>query len=295
MSEFAVNCTVNISSTGKPACGLDAGRVVGHILCTQGTEFATGALAKVLANWTTLIQANTAYPIPLSWKQEYAQNEEQEATGSGGKTKVLYSLVGRDKFFIPYDILTNDYVANLKSLNNGTWGIFTIHENGYIGGKSSDGTKFQAIDADIRILSRNKATDEDGGDIPYTVQLDSVDDVDLFGQHVKPTDFNPKTDLDGLLDVDIVVSGTPTASELILVLDTVLNDVVVTDFVIDDFLLLKASDSSEQAPDSLTEAVDGTYVLVTTGGVSGTASLQIPSAMTTEGFKSAGAISYSIS
>lgn len=290
MSDFTVDCTVNISETGKPACGLDVGRVVGHILCAQGTEFATGDLAKLLANWTTLIQANTAYPIPLSWKQEYAQNEDQEVTGSGGKTKVLYSLVGKDKFYIPYDILTNDYVANLKSLNNrGNWGVFDVTENGYIGGKSSDGTKFQAIDANVRFLSRNKASDEDGGDMPYTVQYDSVDDKDLYGQHIKPTDFNPKTDLDGLLDVDLAIVGNPTASTLVVTAKTALNGIPVSDLVLGDFLF-----TTSGTPDSVAESPDGTYTFTDTDLSSGSISLQIPASMTAKGYKSSGAVSFTV-
>lgn len=278
-----VTCSTVINNTGQSDCSVDIGYVIGHVLAPRGTSFATTDAAKILANWTTLIQADSGtriYPIPPSVFQEFTPNEAQYETLSRGNEYFLYTLMNKDRFKISAKLMTPIFLENMESLNNGIWGVFEITSNGYIIGKTSDGTTFEAVDADVRIEQQDKATSEAGAHLPYTVRIVNADDRTNFVSWVKPTAWNPATDLEGLLDVNLAVSGTPSATELIVTASTALNAKAVTGLVLADFLF-----TTSGTPDSVNESPDGTYTFTDTDLASGSVSLKAPSAMTTPGYE----------
>jgi hypothetical protein len=286
MAGFPITCSTLIKNTGLSDCNVDVGFDVGHVFVPRGTEIDTEANAKLLATWQTLIQADVGtriYPVPPSVKQEPTADEPVYETLSQGAEQYLYTNTNKDRFFISASILTPTFVSNMNSLNNGIWAAYAFTSNGFIRGKSIDGVKFLPMDCTVRIEPQRKATDAEGAHLPYTVRFDDYKDWNENGAIVDPV-FNPSTDLEGLVNVNLAVSGTPTATELILVATTELNDIAVTGLVVADFLI-KTAAGAEQAPSSVTESPTGTYTFVTSGQVTGTANLQLPSAMTTEGYE----------
>lgn len=177
-------------------------------------------------------------------------------------------------------------------MNNGIWAVYEYTSTGHILGKSIDGIKFLPRYATVHIEQQDKGTPEAAADLPYTVQLVNDKDRTDFVAWIEP-DFNPATDLEGLMDVDIAVTGTPSATAIVAVLTTTLNNIAVDGFVVGDFLIL-LDNGTEQAPNSVTEEPAGTYTFDCTGQDDGSISLQIPSAMTTEGYESSGAVEFDI-
>jgi hypothetical protein len=289
---FEITCSELIKNTGQSDCSVDVGFDMGHILVPRGTEIATETAAKTLSTWTTLIQADSGtriYPLPMSVKQEPTQDEAVYETLSQGAEAYLYTNTSKDKFYISNRIITPQFNINMQALNSGNWACYVVTSNGYIKGKSTDGTKFLPMNCDFRVLPQQKATDAEGAHLPYTVRLDDYEDWNLYGAAVKPTAFNPKTDLEGLLDVDLAVSGTPNATTLVITVATDLNSKAVTGLVLADFVF---TDSG--TPDSVAEDPDGTYTFTDTDLATGSADLKAPSAMTTTGYESTGSVSWTI-
>ena len=67
------------------------------------------------------------------------------------------------------------------------------------------------FDCSFRVLPQNKATDAQGAHLPYTVRLTSYEDWNVYGTAVKPSTWNPLTDLEGLLDVNLTAGAVATA------------------------------------------------------------------------------------
>lgn len=290
-----VECATELKNTGLSKCSVDTGFVIGHILVPRDTEFDTKALAQDVANWQTGIQAAVGsrfFPLAPSIIQEPTPNEAVYQELSQGKQKFLYTKVGKDLFKLDSELMTPLFLQNIESMNNGIWAVYEYTSTGHILGKSIDGIKFLPRYATVHIEQQDKGTPEAAADLPYTVQLVNDKDRTDFVAWIEP-DFNPATDLEGLMDVDIAVTGTPTSSEIVVKLTTALNNIPVDGFVVDDFLILK-DNGDTQDPDSLVEDPDGTYTITATSQADGTISLQIPSAMTTEGYESSGAVEFDV-
>lgn len=281
-----VTCATELKNTGLSKCSVDLGFVIGHILVPRDTEFATKALAQDVANWQTGIQADAGsrfYPLAPSIIQEPTPNESIYQDLSQGRQKFLYTKIGKDVFKLDSEIMTPLFLQNIESLNNGIWAVYEYTSTGFILGKSVDGVKFLPRYATVHIEQQDKGTAEAAADLPYTVQLVNDKDRTDFVAWIEP-DFNPATDLEGLLDVGFVVSGSPSITELIVLATTALNGLAVTGAVLADFLVLKTNGDS-QTPDSVSESPDGTYTFVDTDLATGTLNFQAPSAMTLESYE----------
>lgn len=296
---YEITCSTVLKNTGQSDCVIVPGFDQMHILVPRGTEIATETAAKTLSTWTNLIKAAVGtriFPLPASVKQEFTQDEPVYEALSQGAESYLYTNTSKDTFYIDSEIVTPQFNINAQALNNGVWACYVVTSNGYIKGKSVDGTKFLPMNCQFRVLPQRKATDAEGPHLPYTLRLDSYEDWNLYGAAVKPTEFNPLTDLEGLLDVNLATSGTPSSSEIIIDVTTDLNSIGVTGLAVGDFSFLKDSDGSTQTPDSMTESttVNGRYTFDFTGLVTGTVDLVAASALTVAGYESTGSISYTI-
>lgn len=299
MSDYAITCDTLIKNTGNSDCSVLYGYDKKHILVPRGTEIADADTAALLATWTTGINAASSSryrPLMSSWRIEPTQDEPVFQPGAEGAEEYLYTNANKDTFYLQGSRITPVLNSNYQSLNNGQWAAYIVTSNGYIKGKSIDGTKFLPIDVDFRMLPQRKATDSEGPELAYTVRMDSTDDWNLYGAAIKPSSWNPLTDLEGLLDVDLSISGTPTSTEIIVDINTNLNDVGVTGFAVADFLFYKTSDDTVQTPDSMTESttVDGRYTFVFTALVSGYVTLKAPSAASQQGYESTGSVTFTI-
>lgn len=301
-NNYAVQCSTLLGNVGTSECTIITGFVKGHILVPQDFEIDTVANAELLATWITARKAaigSRAFPLPPAVKPEFTQDEAVYEDLGEGDESYLYTNTGKDIFYIDSTIVTPTFNANMQKLNNGVWSCYEVTSNGWIRGKSIDGTKFLPKKCKVRVLPQRKATDSEGSHLPYSVRILSYEDTNVYGAAIKPTDWNPVTDLlgEGLLDVNLTISGTPTSTEIIVDVKTDLNSIGVTDLVIGDFSFLKSSDGSTQTPDSMTESttVDGRYTFVFTAAVTGTVDLVVASSLTVDGYESNGSTTYTIS
>lgn len=296
---YEITCSELKKNTGISNCVIVPGFHKKHIFVPRGTEIATETLAETLSTWTDLTHAGTAtraYPLPGAVKPEFVQDEPVfEDLGEGNEAYVRTNT-SKDTFYINAEIVTPTFNANVQALNNGVWACYIVTSNGYILGKSTDGTKFLPFNCSVRVLPQNKATADQAPHLPYTVRLESYEDWNLYGAAVKPTAFNPLTDIDGLLDVNLTISGTPSSSEIIVDVKTDLNADGVTDLVIGDFSFLKDSDGSAQTPDTMTEStsVDGRYTFDFTGLVDGTVDLVVPASLSIDGYEASSETSFTV-
>lgn len=296
---YPITCSTVLKNIGQSDCVIVPGFDQMHILVPRGTEIADQSTAETLSTWTNLIKAAVGtriYPLPASVKQEFTQDEPVYESLSQGAESYLYTNTSKDTFYIDSQIVTPQFNINMQALNNGVWACYVVTSNGYIKGKSTDGTKFEPMNCTFRVLPQRKATDAEGPHLPYTLRLDSYEDWNEYGTAIKPTTWNPLTDLEGLLDVDLTISGTPSSTEIIVDVKTNLNEIGVTGLAIGDFSFIKASDSSAQTPDSMTESttVNGRYTFVFTAAVTGSVDLAAASALTVAGYESTGSESFTI-
>lgn len=294
---YPITCSTLIKNTGESSCSVNYGKDVKHILVPRGTEISTAANAILLATWTTGINAVSASryrPIMTSWRSEFTQDEPVFQTGDYGAEDFLYVTSAKDVFYLQGSKITPKFNANMQSLSNGSWAVYTVTSNGYIKGKTVDGVKFLPIPCTFRMLPQRKNTDAEGAELAYTIRMDSTDDWNLYGAAVKPTDWNPKTSLTGLLDVNLAIVGTPSATEVVVSVLTDLNSDAVSTFAVGDFLFYKTSDDTAQTPESMT-VVNGVYTFVFTSAVGGYVNLKAPSAASIKGYESTGSVTFTIS
>lgn len=297
---YAITCATLIKNTGHSDCSVNYGKDTMHILVPRGTEIATATLAETLATWTTGINAVSASrfrPLMPAWRSEFTQDEPVFQTGDYGDEEYLYTNANKDTFYLKGSRITPKLNSNYQSLSNGQWAAYIVTSNGYIKGKTTDGVKFLPINVSFRMLPQRKNTDAEGAELAYTIRVDSVDDWNLYGAAVKPTAWNPKTDLEGLLDVNLSVNGTPSGTAIEIDVKTDLNDLGVSGFAVGDFLFYKTSDGTAQTPESMTASttVAGRYAFVFTALVTGTVTLKAPSAASIKGYESTGAVAFTIS
>lgn len=292
---YEITCSELKKNTGISNCVIVPGFHKKHIFVPRGTEIDSEDLAKTLSTWTTLTQAgwaSRALPLPGAVKPEFVADEPVfEDLGEGNEAYVSTNT-SKDTFYINAEIVTPQYNANIQALNNGVWACYIVTSNGYIIGKSTDKVKFLPFNCSVRVLPQNKATATEAAHLGYTVRLESYEDWNLYGAAVKPTEFNPLTDITGLLDVNLELAESATALKAVIDVKTDLNADGVTSLAIGDFSFLKDSDGSAQTPESMTESatVDGRYTFVFTALVDGTVDLVAASALTESGYESTGSI-----
>lgn len=285
---FSVTCTSSQNNTGEPRCGDDMGYPKKFVFVPRGTEFATEAAAKVLANWTTLINsasADRAYPFPVIFKSEPAADEPVYEDGLGGQSIFVALKAGKSKYQFTLNSIC--YAKKLQSFNDNTWAVFIITSTGKIlGVTDSTGLKFQPQNCVLRVDSPILPTDTTTGKIPITLQMVNPALFNTNGVVLDPSaTFDPETQLLGIQDV-YLTGATPTATTWAVTVKTRCDNVAVSGLVAGDFTVLKGV-----TPVSVTaaETADGVYTL-TYSTQSGDLTCQLKNQpdMTTNGYEDAG-------
>jgi len=298
-NNYAVSCSTVLKNVGLSDCVMNAGFDQMHILVPRGFSIATKTLAETLSTWTDAIKAavgSRIYPLAPSVKQEFSQDEAVYEALSQGAEAYLYTNTLKDTFYISAELITPTFNSNMQHLNNGVWACYIVTSTGMILGKSSDGIKFEPFNCSFRVLPQRKATDAEGAHLPYTLRLESYADRNLYGAVVQPTDWNPLTSLEGLLDVNLTLVGSATATDIVVDVKTDLNAIGVTGLAAADFSFIKASDGTAQTPTGMTESttVNGRYAFTFAAAVTGSVNLVAASALTVPGYESTGSLSFTI-
>jgi len=282
-------------NTGMQKCTGSLGGVKGFVLVPAGTEIDTKANAELLATWTAGINAVKAdrwFPFPIAFKVEDVSTEEKWVEGSFGQRDMVERGAYALKMTLPRMGKYNEQQLQLHN-NKTDLGVFLIKSDGAIEGYSSDGVKFQAIDlSEFYISKPTLAVGEDASRLMVNLEFANTEQYAQYGVAIKPTTFNPLSQLLGIMDV-MLEATLPTATSVKITVTNYADGGAVVGLVAGDFVM--TDDGAAVTLTTVTDNSDGTYSVVnpTVGGVIDVNLKQQP-AMATAGFESIGSVTYTI-
>lgn len=298
-NDYAIACNSNKANTALDKLCQDIGAIKGYIVCPWSYEIDTAANAKLEATWITGIQAPVSdriYPFPEVFLME---DNSEEAVYQEGSISSLFVRDGKVNYSFTHESSRYKHAA-LKTHSNQKVSVYLIDQQGRIHGVSSDGVKFEAIN--LATFTVEKLKINNGTDATTTKVTMIFDDSLKFQLNpaiIKPADWNAN-DLEGLCDVLLTESGTPTLSEVIIDAEVWRTGDPVLGFSEtpgEDWTVKNAS-GVEQSPTDITDNGDGTYTFsfgtpLTAGTY--TFNLLAPNLMTTKGYESKEAVSVTLS
>jgi hypothetical protein len=295
-NSFAINCAANEKNTGLSKLCQDIGTIVGYIVCPANYEIDTAVNAKLLATWTTAIQAakgDRVYPFPAVFLME---DNSEDAVFQEGSVSSLFVRDGKINFDMTHESSRYKHAA-MKSHTNQSKSVYLIDQQGRIHGVSPDDVVFKAVNLDTFVVQKLKVNNgTDATTTKTTMIFADGEEWQLKPAVVKPTDFNPKN-LEGLCDVLLSETGTPTTSEVIIDADVFRSGdpVLGLSETIGEDWTVKNAAGAEQTITTITEDTEGngTYTFAFGTPLSPdtyTFNLKSSETMTTEGYESLGAV-----
>ena len=275
---------------------LSEGMIKKIVFFKDGVSFATGAEAMLKASWDTLNQNKDIIVLPVAISTE-PMNEgaiyEQTPLGS------MWVRDGRKemKFNINSNLALH---SNIRTLNNGGYNnACLIYTSGVVAGtKNAGDVKFYPYS--LELLHVEYHTDNDGavgGKTPVFISFADPTEFEDRPMYVKPTAFNALR-LEPLKNAEITIVSASATS---IVFDVNIPHIKygfhnpIEGLVVADFILLKTDGSAQTLSGVVEDAlVDGRYTASGTGLATGSLNLKEPSAMTTKGFASIGAVAVTI-
>ena len=274
MAYLELSCSTGAGNTGKQNCVEDFGQDQLIILCPQGTEIATKALAVTEATWVTLFNAAKAtrcYPLFGHFNGEFDSEGRVIQEGWAGKKRTVRN--GTRSATFTFDDIAFYLHKELRKHNGRTnLEYFAITANGYIRGWTDDGIVFKSMPiADFFVNDRSDNTGNEIDASSITIEYDGKYWNDT-GVWVKPTAFDPLL-FDGIKDVSI--TGTLTATTATVTVQGASDGIGVIGLIAANFNLY-----DDLAPTVAKTVVvnidnaDGTYVL-TWASISGAHTLTL--------------------
>lgn len=297
-NNFITQCTENAQNTGLSKLCDDIGTIAGYIVCPYNYSIDTVANSILLATWTTAIQANKVtrvYPFPSVFLME---DNSEDAVYQEGSVSTLFVRDGKVNYSMTHKSSRFKHAA-MKSHSNRKVSVYLIDQQNRIHGVSSDGVVFEAINIDTFTVEKLKVNNGTDATTTKTTMIfaDSLE-FQLKPAFVKPTAFNAK-DLEGLCDVYLTESGTPTTSEVIIDAEAwrTNTDILGLSETIGEDWTVKNSSLVEQSPTTITDNSDGTYTFAFGTPLSADTyvfDLKTSSTMTTTGYESIGGVSITL-
>jgi hypothetical protein len=291
-------CSTGGANTHTPKCQGNYGRDIFPIIVPATFSIATESTAMTAAAWTAPIKAaltSRIYPFPKFFKFAPSQAEYVYAQSDFGDQSPVRP--GYPSGIAHYQNLSPCFRRKLAAFNDQDWRVYWVTEFGYIRGKSTDGIKFEPFKLFYNVENDMPAVGDEPRLTPIRIFNKDVSEWNEYGAVIKPTAFDAR-ELAGLLDVMVTVFTS--AASLIVVdvqaacSDTAIAGLVVADFVVYDSIL--ASKAITSATESTT--IPGRYSLAMTaplGAATYTVNLKTPANMTTLGYESDAAASFTIS
>ena len=272
MNEFSEKQVI-IKNTGfkdRPINKL--GVLHGIIISMAGySEFATASAAMALSGWETKQKATKTqrtFFFPMfdsvedkSTEDVYADTLQGQKFREDGKMQVK-GMIDCDKYM----------AVNLRSFNGKNVEVFLFDESASIWGTTPDGTKFKGMKATVRVGMQKLAAKGERVLTPVEIIFQEPRQWNEEGAVIEPmnqsADWNPKTDIDGVYDVNLATSAATVTSCKITVkkagIDPTMTISAVDGLVKADFVL-KTSAGVVKTITTLTETgVSGEYTLVAT-------------------------------
>ena len=261
MAYNVIDCGANIGNTGLQECVEDFGGWDSIIECPADFEIDTQANAMLEATWVTLFNAAKAsrgYKLFSNFIVEPNSEEPVIETGTFGDEEIAREGKSRLNIQLKRISLYNHKELRTHNGQKGR-GFYVFTKNGYILGRSIDGTKFLPIP--LTKLYVGEQTQPLGETFPRTqVQIEWEKTYwNDQGVWVKPTAFDPSL-LDGVKDVRL--SGTVGATGMTLTVVGAADSIGVAGLVAANMKLV--DDTAPTVPIAVVVAADnlgGTYTL----------------------------------
>lgn len=290
MAYNQISCTSSYGRTGL-ACGNEQlGYFQKLIWTTEDFEFATQSAAEDQDEWTDGINEEKVFPFKNFVMVEPSNEDDVREELSTGVTLDVRDGKMRET---GHSVMALCEMIEHRKFNGKTGRIFLVTSNGYVLGYSPDGTKLKGFSIDTLKVGLLGGTD--GSTVRKVPVFWSLAVPEEFGSYVgaiKPT-WNA-LDLEGLINVDIALSGTATSSLVTFTVKTSCEAEGVTGLVEADFSFLK-TDGDAQTGQTFAEVGSGVYTFSSSAAtVSGTLALEAPDDQTTGGYDDSGALTITI-
>lgn len=252
------NCGTPTAATGVK-CIPDIGAPAKPFLTTVDFEIDTIANAKLMATHTAGIAAQTVFPLPMI--DELSDNSEDDERYTAPITK-LQRKISKGKtihqYMFPFDPSLH---SRLQAFDGSTMRYYYADMNNNLTGTTPDGTIFKGFEVTVDL---GKWTVSDGGGTPshtpIIITYINNDERESDVAIVK-IDFNIKG-LNGVIPANLTVSGTPTATEIIV--DVAVGNSALTGLTLPaEFLFLEADGETQETVTGVTEStsIPGRYTL----------------------------------
>lgn len=274
--------TQNLNTGAKEQC-LE-GVTIRHALATDEQEFATAAAAKTLATWKA--DRDDKKIVPLFEIEELAVadtedtffegREKRYKTANGKKIRTFNCFVG---------VCSH---RALKSYNGKKMRVYEFTDAQEILGTTPDGVKVRGQQVTIEVGKRVSAMPDKPAHTPVTLTYSDYNEFENSPVVLKPS--WSQIDLNGIMDVDLKLFGTPTATSIKFTADAGCAGDVVTSLENADVVLLNA-DGTPKTHSFVTADANGVYELTGTGFANGmTINLNGVVAKTEDSYESTGAL-----
>ena len=288
-------CIANLLNTGPSACKGKLGVDAILLWTSESFEIANEAAALLEATYVDAIDAETMYPLKQFDEVEPSIEDDVEQELATGVTLFVregkYGGIGRFEL----DLCS---LPKYRTFNEIAGRVFIVTANGKIYGTSPDGVKFKGFKLSKFHVSKLGGTDGSTNrmvDVRYQFK-NPTEMADFPAVPNIGTDWDPLS-LQGLIDVTVATTGTPSTTELIVSVTSDCDGEAVTGFVIGDFIVLDSGGATE-TPDTVTDNGDGTYTFDYTGTPltvdTYTVNLKTATAQTTGGYAPGTAASFEL-
>jgi hypothetical protein len=250
------------------------------MITTPGDYTITAALAATSTQWQTdiLLAAGARIYLWPQWAVNYENISEEQVLE---ETPLTAIGVRPGQYRFRFMFRENLELHKAMYSHRGSSGrVFLIdNENKIIGTSDDEGVTLKGLLLD-NILTE-KLFFNDGSAVsktPVSLFLADNTDLDVRGFMIEGTSFI--NSLIPLTSVKLEIVGVPTATEIIVSVKSVLDNIPIIGLVTADF------EVSVGSPSGVTEPLlDGVYTIAGTGFATGTVSLVIASALTIQGYE----------
>jgi len=269
--------------------------ISGVILSTPAFTDSIVNIAKE-ATWTAGIKAGTV--MPLTGLDSYEDQSSDDTIYESALQKRKLLKRGKKRFMFQLDAPLGVHRTLQTDFNNADLRVWLIRDGKicfYNNGGNAEGFGTSMIN--VGMMKEVPADGSTPGFTPLYVDINNYREWDMYGEFIEPT-WSVES-LEALVDVELEVSGVPTASSVIIkvyaadgfdsagaVKEVAIKGIVEADFVV-----------GFGTATSMTDNADGTYTFASSAAFStGTVNLKAPSAMASTGLliKSTGAVTVTI-
>lgn len=282
----------SLGNTGRVGSSENLGYWAKILWVKPDWEIDTEANALLQATWDADINLKQVYPFPYFEQVENQDEDDVKETLSTGLDVFIREGKIKEVGSTNLSIMT---LQNLRTFNNAKGSIILISSNGYIMGYSPDGVKLKGFTLQnfhVGGIGKTDGTTQRRTPISWGVS-DSSQVLD-YGVAIKPS-WNP-LDLEGLLDVDLALTASVSASLVQFTVTRRCDSEGVDGLVITDFSFLKSAGTVQDGGGlAFVEIGGGEYKFTATASlVDGTLDLKRPDLQTTGGYESSGAVTVNV-